>query len=66
MYCQCVFEGNPLAVHVKWLSDRIAEERVIVEDALVRSEIRIEIKKEKQTARGSSKEITMAKAVVQQ
>ena len=34
--CQYSFKGNSLAV--KWLSERIAKERKIVEDALARNQ----------------------------
>ena len=54
--CQYSFKGNSLAV--KWLSECIAKERKIVEDALARNQ-------EKLAARGSSKGITVGKAVVQ-
>ena len=56
--CQYSFKGNSLAV--KWLSERIAKERKIVEDALARNQER------KPAARGGSKGITVGKAVVQQ
>ena len=56
MYCQYVFEGNSLAV--KLPRDRIAKERMIVKEALIKNQ-------ERQTARGSSKEITVVIAVAQ-
>ena len=34
--CQYSFKGNPLAV--KWLSERIAKERKMAEDALARNQ----------------------------
>lgn len=36
--CQYSFKGNSLAV--KWLSERIAKERKVVEDALARNQER--------------------------
>ena len=57
--CQYSFKGNSLAV--KWLSERIAKERKIVEDALARNQERQTGSKRKQQGNNSGESCSSAK-----
>lgn len=57
--CQYSFKGNSLAV--KWLSERIAKERKIVEDALARNQERKTGGKRKQQGNNSGESCSSAK-----
>lgn len=57
--CQYSFKGNSLAV--KWLSERIAKERKIVEDALARNQERKTGSKRKQQGNNSGESCSSAK-----
>ena len=57
--CQYSFKGNSLAV--KWLSECIAKERKIVEDALARNQERKTGSKRKQQGNNSGESCSSAK-----